>query len=164
MEEQCLIIPQHLLQRIIEHCLEEKPIEACGILTGRDGRVLHAFATDNSKRSPVYYEVDHAQQKLVLQGMEKRGEQVVGIYHSHPTTPAVPSNTDIRMAVHYPEAYRVIVSLNGPTDVRAYLIQYGKARRVNLHAPVDAGGEWHDLRGGIRRTGADWPDTDGSVG
>lgn len=157
------MIPQHLLQRIIEHCLEEKPIEACGILTGRGGRVFRAYATDNCRRSPAFYEVDRAQQKLVLQWAAQQGEEVVAIYHSHPTSPAVPSRTDIRLAVHYPDAYRVIVSLQGPTDVRAFLIRYGKVQNVRLSAPVDAGGEWYDLRGGIGRTGADWPDADGSA-
>ncbi|HEY8347155.1 MAG TPA: M67 family metallopeptidase [Symbiobacteriaceae bacterium] len=163
VEEPRLVIPRHLLQRIIEHCLEENPIEACGILTGRNGRVFHAYATDNSKRSPAYYEVDRAQQELVLQRAAEQGEEVVAIYHSHPTSPAVPSRTDIRMAVHYPDAYRVIVSLLGPTEVRAFLIRDGKVRNVKLHAPVDAGGEWYDLRGGIRRAGSDWPDTDGTA-
>lgn len=146
MPERRLLIGQHLLQMIMEHCLDEKPYEACGILTGRNGQVLHAYATDNAKQSPVYYEVDPDQQERVLREMERRGERLIGIYHSHPTAPAFPSANDIRQAVHYPEAIRLIVSLNGPTSVGAFLIRHGKVSPVALCSPREAVGAWHDLR------------------
>lgn len=146
MTERRLMIGQHLLQRILEHCLEEKPYEACGILTGRAGRVLCAYATDNIKRSPVLYEVEPEQQENVLREMAERGEELVGIYHSHPTAPAQPSLNDVNLAVHYPDAFRVIISLAGPTDVRAFLIQEGKVRDVMIAILTDVGGQFHDLR------------------
>ena len=147
MHPRPLVLAQHLVQRILEHCLEEKPNEACGILTGRDGRVHHAYATDNVRRSPVYYEVDPAQLEHVLQAIEELGEELVAIYHSHPTAAARPSATDIRLAEHYPEAIRLIISLAGPSDVRAYLIQGKQVHNVSISSPQDAGGTWHDLRG-----------------
>jgi [CysO sulfur-carrier protein]-S-L-cysteine hydrolase len=140
------------VQRIIEHCLEEKPNEACGILTGRSGHVLHAYATENIRHSPVFYEVAPDQQEHVLKAMAERGEELVAIYHSHPTASARPSATDIRLAEHYPEAIRVIISLAGPSDMRAYLIEGKQVHHVAISAPQDAGGTWHDLRPG--RT---WP-------
>jgi len=143
-----LVIGQHLIQRILEHCLEEKPFEACGILTGRGSQVLHAYATDNIRRSPIYYEVDPEQQEWVLRTMAEAGEELVAIYHSHPTAAAVPSANDIRLAVHYPDAIRVIVSLAGPAVMKAFLIQDGNVRDVLLDSPHDGGGTWHDLRGG----------------
>lgn len=141
-----LVIGQRLLQQILEHCLEEKPYEACGILTGRAGKVLHAYATANAKRSPLFYEVDAEQQERVLRELAERGEELVAIYHSHPTAPALPSLNDVNQAVHYPHAVRVIISLGGPTDVRAFLIQNGKVRDVMIAIFADAGGQFHDLR------------------
>jgi len=141
-----LIIGQTLLRQIIEHCLEEKPFEACGVLTGRQGRVLHAYATENAKRSPIFYEVDPRQQEEILAQMAARGEELVAIYHSHPSASAMPSQNDIRLAVHYPEAMRVIVSLVGPSDVRAFRIREGQVETVSLCSPTDVVGEWHDLR------------------
>lgn len=144
--ERRLVVAQHLLQRMLEHCLEEKPLEACGILTGRGDRILHIYATDNCRRSPVYFEVDPDQQEQALREMERQGDTLIGIYHSHPTSPARPSGSDIRMAVHFPEAVRVIVSLAGPTEVAAYLIQAGAAREIEIQTLSDGVGEWHDLR------------------
>lgn len=157
-----LVIGQHLLQRMLEHCMEEKPYEACGILTGRDGKVLHAYATENAKRSPVFYEVDQRHQERVLREMAGRGEELVAIYHSHPTSAAQPSMNDIKLAVYYPEAVRVIISLAGPTDVRAFLIQKGKVHTVTIHSLQDAGGEWHDLRSSAECTRTDWPNAHGA--
>lgn len=151
MGERHLVIGQHLLQRILEHCLEEKPFEACGILTGKNGHVLHAYATDNCKRSPVYYEVEPSQQESVLLEMAARQEELVAIYHSHPSAPPEPSHNDIRLAVHWPEAIRVIVSLAGPAHIKAFLIQQGKVYPVDIAARREDPGVWHDLRSGVAR-------------
>lgn len=148
MDGRRLEIGQHLLQRMLEHCWEDRPCEACGILTGRGGRVLHGYATANSRNSPVYYEVDLGHQAMALGEMETRGDELIAIYHSHPTTPATPSGNDIRMAVNWPDALRVIVGLkDGRTDTRAYLIRGGRAHEVQLVITHDGVGEWHDLRG-----------------
>lgn len=148
-----LEIGQHVLQRMLEHCWEDRPCEACGILTGRGGRVLHGYAAENSRRSPVYYEVDPAQQAVVLAEMDGRGDELIAIYHSHPTSPAKPSGNDIRLAVNWPDALRVIISLaNGRTETRAFLIRNGRSHDIPLVITHDGVGEWHDLRGSGEHT------------
>jgi len=146
MNQRRLTISNQLLRHILEHCLEEKPLEACGILTGKEDVVLHAYATENARQSPVFYEVEPVHQATVLQEMEERGEKLLAIYHSHPTTAAEPSGNDIRLAVHWPEALRVIVSLAGAAVVRAFLIQSGKVQEVPIRTVPDGGGVWEDLR------------------
>lgn len=142
-----LFIGKHLLQRMLEHCMDERPNEACGILTGRAGRVLHAYATASSKRSPVFFEVDTEHQHHVLEETERFQDELLAIYHSHPTAPAVPSLNDIQQAVHWPEAIRMIISLSGRTEVRAYRISHGQVREVQVLQLADQTGEWVDLRG-----------------
>ena len=46
------------------------------------------------------------------------------IYHSHPRSPAEPSQTDINLA-HYPHWIYLIVSLAAEPDVRAWRINDG---------------------------------------
>ncbi|HYG57265.1 MAG TPA: M67 family metallopeptidase [Symbiobacteriaceae bacterium] len=143
--EETLVISQNLLQKIREHCLDQKPNEACGILTGRGGRVLHAYATASARPSPVYYEVLPEHQERILREMDARGEELVAIYHSHPTAAAIPSATDIRLAVYYPEALRVIVSLVRGSEMRAYRIKDQKSIPVDIVALREAEGVWHNL-------------------
>lgn len=146
MTDRRLVIGRRLLQRILEHCLEEKPYEACGILAGQEGRVSDAYATDNVMRSPIYFEVEPRQQEAVFRHMAQGRRAIVGIYHSHPTAPAVPSGNDIDQAVYYPDAIRLIISLQGPTDVGAFLIRDRTVQAVPLVIREDADGQYHDLR------------------
>jgi len=146
MSERRLTIGRRLLQRVLEHCMEEKPLEACGILAGLGDTVSAAYATDNSRHSPITFEIEPSQQEAAMERMAERGEELVGIYHSHPTAPAVPSVNDIQQAVHYPDAIRLIISLNGPAEMKAFLIKSGEVQEVPLDIVDTAGGEYHDLR------------------
>lgn len=54
--------------------------------------------------------------------MDAAGEELVGIYHSHPVSQPYPSPTD-RAEAHYPDALYVLVSLrSGTPELRAYRI------------------------------------------
>ena len=55
--------------------------------------------------------------------MRERGEQLLGIYHSHPRSPEpTPSQTDVRLA-YYPQAVYFIVGFdNGRPILRAFRI------------------------------------------
>jgi proteasome lid subunit RPN8/RPN11 len=116
-------MPRKLLAEMIAHAQEEAPAEACGILAGENGRVLELFRVRNVDRSPVSYRMDREEQYRVLKDIEQRGWELVGIYHSHPASPATPSETDERQA-GYPEASYVLISVadaDAP-QVRAFRI------------------------------------------
>ncbi|HLO02413.1 MAG TPA: M67 family metallopeptidase [Symbiobacteriaceae bacterium] len=146
MEERQLLISQRLLRYVVEHCLEEKPYEACGILTGRGNRILTAWATENARRSTTAFEVEPSHQVQALNGARKRGESLLAIYHSHPTAVAYPSTSDIRMGIHWPEAARVILSLSGRVTQRAFYIRGNAVREIAFEVDEDVRGEWLDLR------------------
>lgn len=63
-------------------------------------------------RSPDSFAMDLRQIQQVFQMISKRGEQLVGIYHSHPTAPPYPSREDIAYASYTDVAY-LILSLAG---------------------------------------------------
>jgi proteasome lid subunit RPN8/RPN11 len=65
--------------------------------------------------------------------MREQGEELFGIYHSHPHSPAEPSDTDLRQA-GYPEALYLIVSLNtkGVLEMRGFRLRDGQATPVHL--------------------------------
>jgi proteasome lid subunit RPN8/RPN11 len=51
---------------------------------------------------------------------------MIGVYHSHPVTPARPSAEDIRLA-YDPDIIHVIISLaDGGNDLRAFKIKSGR--------------------------------------
>jgi proteasome lid subunit RPN8/RPN11 len=71
-------------------------IEACGALLGRmdeEGNwyVEEVYPLRNTYASPVYFEFDPAE--LLTIDLEQPG-RMIGVYHSHPTGPAIASSTD----------------------------------------------------------------------
>lgn len=142
-----LSIPRHLYDRMIAHCREEWPREACGIMTGKNGVVRRIWALRNAHPQPhSRYQIDPVDQQTAMRDVLAGKEELVAIYHSHPTTVAYPSQTDIAMA-HYPEAFYVILSLaQDPPDVQAYRIVGGQVTRVPHRKIDDPTAEWIDLR------------------
>ena len=77
--------------------------------------------------------MDPKQQIDAQRKMRDQGEELFGIYHSHPHSPAEPSDTDLEEA-GYPEALYIIVSLNtkGVLEMRGFRLRDGKAQQIQL--------------------------------
>lgn len=109
---------------LIAHAREEAPNECCGYARGRDGTVEETFRAENPRRSPYGYELD-PKSLLAANELDDEGHEVA-IYHSHPRSPAEPSQTDINLAT-YPHWTYLIVSLaDGEPHVRAWRIADGR--------------------------------------
>jgi proteasome lid subunit RPN8/RPN11 len=118
-----VVIPAALRDEIIVHAREGLPNEACGILAGRDDRVERFFPAEPDEPSPYYYRIEARDQIRIMNAIDDAGLDLVGIYHSHTSSPAYPSRTDAEQAF-WPDAVYVIVSLAGAeADVRGYRIQ-----------------------------------------
>jgi [CysO sulfur-carrier protein]-S-L-cysteine hydrolase len=115
-----VVIPAALRDEIIAHAREGLPNEACGILAGRDGRVEQFIPAESDEPSPYYYRIEARDQIRIMNAIDDAGLDLVGIYHSHTSSPAYPSRTDAEQAF-WPDAVYVIVSLAGASaDVRGY--------------------------------------------
>jgi proteasome lid subunit RPN8/RPN11 len=117
-----VVIPAAVRDEIIAHARAGLPNEACGILAGRDGRVERFFAAEPDEPSPYYYRISSRDQLRIVNEIDEAGLELVGIYHSHVSSPAFPSRTDAEQAF-WPEAVYVIVSLaGGGAEVKGYRI------------------------------------------
>ena len=117
-----MVIPAAVRDEIVGHARAGLPNEACGILAGRDGRVERFFPAESDEPSPYYYRIEARDQIRIMNAIEDAGLDLVGIYHSHTSSPAYPSRTDAEQAF-WPDAVYVIVSLAVPeADVRGYRI------------------------------------------
>lgn len=109
---------------LIAHAREEAPNECCGYARGRDGAIEQTYRAENPRRSPYGYELD-PKSLLAANELDDEGHEVA-IYHSHPRSPAEPSQTDINLAT-YPHWTYLIVSLAGDEPhVRAWRIADGR--------------------------------------
>jgi len=94
-----------------------------------DGRVAQLWRSQNGRASPYGYELD-AESLLAANNLDWDGHGV-GIYHSHPKSPAEPSQTDINLA-QYPHWLYLIVSLAGDPVVRAWRIDDGRVEEEEI--------------------------------
>lgn len=127
-----MILSNDLLQAMLAHVRAHLPEEACGLLAGRDGRATAVFPVENIHHSPVLYEMDPLQQIRAILELEKQGDEMLAIFHSHPYGPARPSVTDVEQA-YYPESLQVIISLADPErpSVRVFSIIEGQVAEVD---------------------------------
>jgi proteasome lid subunit RPN8/RPN11 len=124
MAEKVIRLPRRFADEMIAHAREGAPQEVCGVLGGPDGRIEKLWRATNVAENPmVTYEMEPHEQWRVFQELEERGWEIVGLYHSHPASPAYPSATDVRLAF-YPDSVYFIVSLADPEApvIRAFRI------------------------------------------
>lgn len=118
-----MVIPAAVRDEIVAHARAGLPNEACGILAGLDGRVERFFPAEADEPSPYYYRIESRDQIRIMNEIDEAGLDLIGIYHSHTSSPAFPSRTDAEQAF-WPDAVYVIVSLASPdADVRGYRIR-----------------------------------------
>jgi len=115
-----LEIPASILRAMVDHCRDEAPLEACGLLGGRPPRVASIHPLRNASASETRYDADPADLIAAVRELRQRDAQILAIYHSHPRWPAIPSATDLREN-HYEDVPRIIVSLqDAEPDVRVW--------------------------------------------
>jgi proteasome lid subunit RPN8/RPN11 len=125
-------IRQAVFDRIVSHALDERPNECCGLLIGAADVIEDAVRARNVKRSATRFQVEPADHFAAIRRARSTGREVIGAYHSHPSGPSGPSETD-RARLADPSMFHVIVSLaHGTRTVRAFRIVEGNFTPLEL--------------------------------
>ena len=115
-----MIVSQAALDAVIAHARGAAPAECCGVLIGSAGVVTEARSARNLDSDPDRFLIDPKDHIDARREARARRLEVVGFYHSHPHSAAIPSQTDIAEA-SYPDHLYLIVSLTGDQpDVQLY--------------------------------------------
>jgi proteasome lid subunit RPN8/RPN11 len=96
MDTDRLILPGRVARSLRAHASESVPAEACGFLAGRAGVVERAVAVHNQDAETGRFQMDPVDLVRAQYEILDAGQDVLAIYHSHPTGPAWPSATDGR--------------------------------------------------------------------
>ena len=130
-------IPNSAYNEMVLHALKDKPIEACGYLAGRNGEVKYAIPMKNTDESNEHFSFDPQEQFDVFKKTQKEGLRLIGVYHSHPETPARPSEEDIRLA-YDPNVSYVIISLAGAEpDMKSFIIKNKTVEKEEIGIILD---------------------------
>jgi proteasome lid subunit RPN8/RPN11 len=106
--------------RILEHARAGLPNEACGLIAGsvkeEVKEVERVYTLDNPDACPEHFSISPGAQLAAVRDMRSCGLTPLGSFHSHPSTPARPSDEDILLA-YDPAASYCILSLAGEEPV-----------------------------------------------
>lgn len=116
---------------MVGHCIKEKPLEACGLLSGRDRIAALCWRIRNAEQSPVAFTMDGEELTRALRDMESLGEQLLGLYHSHPSGSPYPSPFDVEHAV-FPCSYLIISLRRVRPRVRSFRIAEGSIQEEQI--------------------------------
>ncbi len=120
-----LRIPQKELDIILREMETNKPYEACGVLIGTidvtAANVEKVLPVTNVKRTRRSFELHPHEFYDAWNNAEKSGNEIVGIYHTHPASSAVPSFWD-RETMENDTSVWLIAGNDG---IRAYVWEDG---------------------------------------
>lgn len=126
---------------VLDHARRALPDECCGLLIGTalgdETHVSRAWPARNLRSSPTRYLIDPADHFAAIRTARRNGLRVVGAYHSHPTSPPSPSETDAREADDGELVYLIASPALGA--VRGYRLDGGRLRPVELRTTVSPG-------------------------
>ena len=132
MATQIISITNGVRVEIEGHALQAQPSECCGLLSGEDGVITDLHRLRNTSEKPeTRYFASPEDLFSAMRRIREAGQKLMGVYHSHPRTPAYPSASDVEMAF-YPEAIYFIVSLEPGIELRAFRIEGSRIDNVEL--------------------------------
>ena len=92
-----MTLPAGVETAILAHARRDAPNECCGLLLGRGETIVDAVAVRNAADQPSRrYLIDPTDHFTVIREARAKSLDVIGAYHSHPRSRALPSETDRR--------------------------------------------------------------------
>ena len=137
-----LLIPRALYEEMVAQARAELPNECCGLLGGvfeeagpgggRVGRVVRRYPLVNAAASPRLFESDPRSMFDADRDMRRNKLEVLAVYHSHPTSPPVPSRKDLER--NYSEqVMNLIIGLTGETpEARGWWLTESEYHRASF--------------------------------
>jgi len=119
---QSITLPRTLVNVMLHHAQLSPASEVCGLIGARHGVPNRCYQVANVAGEPAHlFRMDPRGQIDAMRVMRERGENLFAIYHSHPDSPPVPSETDLKEA-GYPDALYLIISLDtkGVLEMRGW--------------------------------------------
>ena len=130
-----LRLPRVALEVLHNHAEEALPLESVALLFGnvKDVEVVvtRVELLENVAASTTSFAVDPEREYHLLMDAEGRGEEMVGIFHSHPAPPR-PSSRDLRNMRLNPVVWAIASKSTGSWETRAFLLEDENLTNVRI--------------------------------
>ena len=104
--------------------MERQPNESCAMLLGEKiddtWNVKEVFLTENIDKSQTNFTISPEELLKGYKLAEKMHLELVGVFHSHPNSDAIPSSTDKKFMQNNPVPWIIFSGVNN--DLKAYLL------------------------------------------
>jgi [CysO sulfur-carrier protein]-S-L-cysteine hydrolase len=126
-------------EMIARQALDHRLEEVCGIIAGIGEQAQRIIPIENAASDPThFFQLDERSFTQAMFDIERAGLSLIGIYHSHPNSDPIPSQTDIQQA-NYPDTAYLIVGLrHGEPRLAAWQIRPGEVNRIDIHISMQA--------------------------
>ena len=131
-----MIIPQNIIDELISQAQQDAPNETCGYLLGtssEDGDiVIENYEMENIDHSPEHFSFNPKDQFAALKYARSKGLKILANWHSHPASPSLPSQEDLRLA-NDPTIRYAILSLHEGVHLNSFKIINGEIVDKEVH-------------------------------
>jgi len=139
-----LYIKQSCIDLVYREAETAYPLEGCGLLIGSlDGEgwqvsEVRPVANLNTERAADRFQLDPAAYQRIDRELRGSGNEIIGVFHSHPDCPAKPSPTDLGSAWEG-FAYPIISVCDGQaTEMRCWAVNIPGDGFQHIHTVVSA--------------------------
>ena len=127
-------LPLNIIHQLLEHAQSSSETEICGLIGSINDIANSCYPISNSHANPkAKFTLEPSEQIAAFKNLRKKEEQLFAIYHSHPTTDAYPSVTDLAQS-EYPDALYLIISLKtkGVLEMRGFYLRNQQINEVAI--------------------------------
>jgi proteasome lid subunit RPN8/RPN11 len=140
MEQQMreLKITRAVYDEMLASALKHKPIEACGLLGGKGNDVTLFVGMTNADNAEEHFTFVPEEQFAAIKKFRALDLKMLGIWHSHPASPARMSEEDLKLAYTADVAYVILSLLDASSpNLKAFEVQDGKSCEIELKIEED---------------------------
>jgi len=121
---ECIVLTQKDKDKLVTHAIERQPNESCAMLLGEKiddaWNVKEVFLTENIDKSQTNFTISPEELLKGYQLAAKMHSELVGVFHSHPNSDAIPSSTDKKFMQNNPVPWIIFSGVNN--SLKAYLL------------------------------------------
>ena len=141
-----IVLTRKQCDSIAAHAKKHAPLEVCGLIGGKaEGgtrTVKKVYFLTNTDASEEHFSMDPIEQFAAIKDMRARGIALLGNFHSHPATPAQPSEEDKRLACDANASYLILSLAGERPSLNSFRIDSNKnVAREELKIVPDASNE-----------------------
>ena len=128
-----IILKREQFEEIVEHAEKNLPNEDCGLLAGtildEIRTVEKIYFLKNIDESPEHFSMDVNEQFETIKDIRANALKLLGNFHSHPSSPARPSEEDKRLVFDRNLSYLILSLANKPV-LKSF--RYDREKNVSI--------------------------------